>query len=258
MSFFNGFVSSEGFHSFGNKKRESASLPPLNVPPPLRAGAGHLLTLKITLLGIEPPIWRRFVAPSFMRLSDLHKLVQEIMGWEDCHLYEFTIAGNSFSSSRSTLTVDSAFKEGDSYRAENYQLSQLIKSGTVFQYKYDFGDGWEHEIVVENFFDGHGQRDCMYCLDGERACPPEDCGGVPGYETLLEILADPNHPEYEEQLDWVGDDFDSEYFNPREVNENLGTKPPKSLDAPQISKEALKKKKLQRKQKEKAKKRNRK
>ena len=184
-----------------NKPKSGKPLPTLKVPPPLPIGSPKLYTMKVTLLDVEPPVWRRFVAPSFMKLEHLHELLQAFMGWDNAHLYAFTINGKRFSTSERGFSVDAMWDKEDSYDAADYELCQLIKSGMTFHYEYDFGDGWEHEIVVENDTASKDTKHCFYCIEGERACPPEDCGGPGGYEHLLEILSDPNDPEYEERLD---------------------------------------------------------
>jgi len=223
--------------------------------------------MKIALLDVEPPIWRRFVAPSFMTLNHFHVLLQTIMGWNSTHMYAFTINDNRFTGSSHELSfaVDSMWDTEPSYNAANYELCQLIKSGMTIRYEYDFGDGWEHEIIVENDTVSHDTKHCFYCIEGERACPPEDCGGPGGYESLLEILADPEHPEHEEKVEWLefighrDGKFDSERFDPEVCNRTLKVRKPSSSPDQRPNKTAWsKKKKQERKRKEAAKKRNRK
>jgi hypothetical protein len=132
-----------------------------------------------------------------------------------------------------------------------------------FQYEYDFGDRWEHEVIVENDTVNINTKYPIYCVEGERACPPEDCGGVDGYAELLRILANPDDPEYGEKSDWLrfvhSSNFDSERFDPDSCNRGLRVRKPESLNSTSAEQEALrKKKKLERKRKDAAKKRNRK
>ena len=239
------------------KSREP--LPKLHVPPPLPVDSAKLYTMKVTLLDIEPPIWRRFVVPSFMKLNHLHELLQVFMGWDNAHLYAFIINGKRFSTNIRSFAVDAMWDKEPSYEAVNYELCQLIKPSMTFHYKYDFGDGWEHEITVENVTASKDTKYSFYCIEGERACPPEDCGGPGGYKHLLEVLSDPNDPEYKERLGWLGGSFDSEKFNPDACNRVLKVRVPAQLADSKIDQAALRKKKKQeRKRKDAAKKRNRK
>ena len=247
------------------KRKDNSSLPKLKVPPPLPVGSPKLYTMKVTLLDVEPPIWRRFVAPSFMTLDHFHVLLQAVMGWGDAHAYAFTIDNKRFTSQESGFSVDSMWDTQPSYDASEYELCQLIKPGMTFNYEYDFGDGWEHEIIVENDTSNQYQKYCFYCVEGERACPPEDCGGPGGYERLLEILADPEHPEHDDKVEWLewlgfrDGHFDSEKFDPKVSNRRLGVRPPASTGDQREKQNTLyKKKKQERKRKEAAKKRNRK
>ncbi|MEC5317840.1 plasmid pRiA4b ORF-3 family protein [Brenneria populi subsp. brevivirga] len=157
-----------------------------------------LYQLKVSLIGTTPTIWRQFVVPASITLDRLHDVLQIVMGWEDSHLHEF-----SFSKKRFTEQPE------DNSQGEEeglYRLNELLKrKGNKLTYLYDFGDSWEHEILLENGNYKSDEFDApLLCLDGERACPPEDCGGVPGYENLLGILQDPTHEDYEETLEWLG------------------------------------------------------
>jgi len=182
------------------------------------------------------------------------------MGWDDDHLYAFTIDGRRFSTRNlGSFAIDSMWDDEPSYDAANYELCQLIKPGMTFYYEYDFGDGWEHEIIVENNTASKNTEYAFYCIEGERACPPEDCGGPGGYEALLKVLSDPNDPEYEDRLDWLGGPFDSEKFDPDLCNKIFKVRRPGQLSGPKVDQATLRKKKKQeRKRKDAAKKRNRK
>lgn len=173
--------------------------------------------LKITLNYSKPAIWRRFIVNSDMKLPDLHKVIQTVMGWSNSHLHQF-IAGNNFYS----LPDDDSFTESIDYR--KIKLSQILaKEKQSIVYEYDFGDGWEHKIVLEKILHNHEQK-LPLCIDGKRNCPPEDCGGPGGYENLLEIISDPGNEEYDEMIDWLGDDFDPDYFNIEVINDMLKEK----------------------------------
>lgn len=171
--------------------------------------------LKIQLLDIEPVIWRRFVVPASITLDRLHDVIQIVMGWTDSHLHEFTIGNKRY-------TEYPESKE-DGLVCGKYRLGDLIKQkGRTFRYLYDFGDGWEHELVLEEsrYFNPE-LRTKPACLEGERACPPEDVGGVPGYFEFLNALKDPNHEEHERYTQWSGGNFDSERFDLESINWEL-------------------------------------
>lgn len=171
--------------------------------------------LKIQLLDIEPEIWRRFVVPASITLDRLHDVIQIVMGWTDNHLHEFTIGKKRY-------TEYPESKE-DGLVCGKYRLGDLIKQkGRTFRYLYDFGDSWEHELVLEEsrYFNPELRTE-LACLKGERACPPEDVGGVPGYFEFCNVLKDPNHEEHESYMEWSGGDFTSERFDSDSVNWEL-------------------------------------
>ncbi|WP_170161123.1 plasmid pRiA4b ORF-3 family protein [Methylocaldum marinum] len=170
--------------------------------------SAKLLPLRITLSNIDPPIWRRLLVTDDLTFAQLHKVIQAAMGWEDYHMHEFE-AGKV----RVGDATPDPFGPGSVPRLlseKKTRLSDVLGNRRKFRYWYDFGDDWWHEIAIEKRLpdDGLGPR----LLAGERACPPEDCGGPWGYANLLEILADPGRPEYEELREWAGD-FEPERFD---------------------------------------------
>jgi len=168
--------------------------------------------LKVTLRGVKPPVWRRVLAPSDVSLRKLHKVLQIVMGWMDSHLYEFTVGRANFGDRDEDAPWDLR-------SARAAKLSSVAPAvGAKLLYEYDFGDGWQHDVVVEAIVAPEDAVRYPACVAGKRACPPEDCGGSYGYAELLEALADPGHPEHEDRLDWIGDGFDPEAFNLDEVN----------------------------------------
>ena len=171
--------------------------------------------LKIQLLDIEPAIWRRFVVPANITLDRLHDVIQIVMGWTDSHLHEFTIGNKRY-------TEYPESKE-DGLVCGRYRLEDLIKQiGRTFIYRYDFGDSWEHELVLEDSrYVNPELRTELACLEGERACPPEDVGGVHGYFEFYNALKDPSHEEHESSVEWSGGDFDSVRFDFESVNREL-------------------------------------
>ncbi|MFI6449808.1 plasmid pRiA4b ORF-3 family protein [Kitasatospora sp. NPDC050543] len=174
-------------------------------------------TIKVTLRGSQPPIWRRLEVPSGTTLQQLHHLIQAAFGWEDYHMWAFEALRDRYGVADRELGIRSAAAR---------RLDQVAPSvGDRFGYTYDFGDDWEHDILVEAVTDAEPGIAYPRCLTGRRACPPEDCGGMWGYEYLIEILADPAHEEHDERLEWLGldtaDQFDPAAFDLAEINSTL-------------------------------------
>jgi hypothetical protein len=173
--------------------------------------------VKITLRGAKPPIWRRLEVPSDIKLSRLHECVQQAFGWYGYHLWAFSTPSGEFGDPDPELGHRSASARslGDVAPA----------AGDRIRYTYDFGDDWEHEITVEEVRSAEGGVAYPRCTAGRRACPPEDCGGIWGYQELLEVLADPRHPEHAERLEWLGlrsaTEFDAAAFDLDEANRAL-------------------------------------
>jgi hypothetical protein len=183
-----------------------------------RIKSDSVLQLKITLNHIKPPIWRRVLVDSDIKLPDLHKIIQTVMGWTNSHLHQFII-GNQYYS----LPSDESFYKVVDYR--RIKLDSLFNTPkSNFIYEYDFGDGWEHSIVIEKILPRKKNTYYPICIDGKRSCPPEDCGGTFGYENLITIINNPEHEEYDEMMEWLGDYFDPKEFNIDEVNEFLREK----------------------------------
>jgi hypothetical protein len=175
-----------------------------------------ILRLRITLNEIMPTIWRQIEILSNASFWDLHVAIQDSMGWLDCHLHEFLVTdrGNEL---RVGIPDDSGWGEPLIPGWERELSTALSAAGDRVGYTYDFGDGWEHEVILEAI--ESEQPGVVYprCIAGGRRCPPEDCGGPWGYERLLEVLADPNHEEHAELLEWVGGRFDPEAFSAGDV-----------------------------------------
>jgi hypothetical protein len=167
------------------------------------------LQLKITLENIVPPIWRRVVVPEDITFKKLHDIIQRAFGWQDCHLHEFLV-GKTRIGTRSGESFFDA-EEEDIVPESQTTLAEALGGKKKFRYWYDFGDDWLHEIVIEKHLPPDDAVSLALLLDGERACPPEDCGGPWGYAELLTTLADPAHPEHEDMREWAGD-FDPEGF----------------------------------------------
>jgi len=174
--------------------------------------------LKITLQEIEPVIWRRLQVKGQVRLDRLHLMIQAAMGWTNSHLHEFLVKGQRY---RDLEQMCEDIDDPDMNDEEEFRLAKLVGEGDIFEYTYDFGDCWEHEILVEKLIEPEPGIKCPRCLEGSGACPPEDCGGPWGYEELLEALGDPEHEDYGHYRGWVGEDFNPEMFDVDKANKVL-------------------------------------
>ena len=171
--------------------------------------------LKITLRDSKPPIWRRVQLRGDTNLGTLHDIIQEVMGWMDYHLHGFQVGGRHYGRP-SPMDWEPVTDE------RKVQLSQVAPvAGYRFIYTYDFGDDWEHIILVEKILPADPALCYPVCIKGRRACPPEDCGGVWGYEDLLKIIRNPKDKGYAEMLEWVGGEFDPADFGLEETNAAL-------------------------------------
>ncbi len=179
-----------------------------------------ILQLKITLKDIEPKIWRRFLVSDFWTFDKLHRIIQKVMGWENYHLFEF-----KFGNIR-VLPPDEGYLEENELDPKKIKIERYVdKEKQKFEYIYDFGDSWEHEVIVEKITEDKIEDVDKYpkCIEGERACPPEDCGGIGGYERFLELLKtgkDPWKENVQELKEWLGD-WDPERFDIKEINKEL-------------------------------------
>ncbi len=180
-----------------------------------RSRTSVVYQIKVTLKGSKPPIWRRMQVTSTTTFAQLHQILQCVMGWEGDHLYRFDINGMEYGD-------PSMVEEMEGEDARRVTLETLVRGEKdKFLYEYDFGDSWDHELLVEKVLPSEAGKRYPVCLTGKRACPPEDCGGIWGYASFLEAIQDPQHPEHEEMVDWVGGAFDPEAFDLDEVNSEL-------------------------------------
>jgi hypothetical protein len=170
--------------------------------------------ITVTLDHLAPPIWRRLVVSPAVTLRRFHHIVQAAMGWATCHRYRFQQDGREFG------RPDPAgeYLEDDLRFTLKYLL---MKPGDSVKYEYDFRDSWLHTVLLEQVIVGTGAPAQARCIDGARACPPEDCGGVQGYLCLLEVIHNPFHARHREMLAWVGRDFDPQAFDTEAVNRLL-------------------------------------
>jgi hypothetical protein len=180
------------------------------------APAAPIYQIKVSLSGAKPPIWRRLELPADTSLADLHSIIQVAFDWEDCHLHVFETDYGTFGVADREL----------GHRAEAPVTLEQVAPGTGdrLRYTYDFGDDWTHDITVEKVLD---RQAVAYprCTGGRRAAPPEDCGGIWGYTALIEVLGDPEHPEHDDQLEWLGldtaTDFHPDRFDAVEITRSL-------------------------------------
>ncbi len=172
---------------------------------------------KVTLKGIRPPIWRRFQVYDNLTFYEFHHVLQEVMGWHNSHLHLFDVDGWNITDAE---TLASGWNDGDD--EQKVRLNKYVRhEKQKFQYEYDFGDGWEHQLLLEKILSVESSVHYPRCLKGKRSCPPEDCGGAWGYQNMLEALSDKTHLEHEMYIEWVGDEFDSEEFDLGWINELL-------------------------------------
>ncbi|SDH62019.1 pRiA4b ORF-3-like protein [Actinokineospora alba] len=181
------------------------------------AGPAPVYQLKVGLRGAKPPIWRRLEVPADIPLPRLHQVIQIAFDWDDSHLHVFETPFGDFGN---------ADPEVGHQSSRSVTLEQVAPgAGSKLGYLYDFGDAWDHEIVVEKVLEPGKAGTLPRCTGGRRAAPPEDCGGMWGYADLLEILADPTHADHADRIDWLGldeaADFDAAAFSASEVNEGL-------------------------------------
>lgn len=174
--------------------------------------------LKIVLTDVRPQIVRRVLVPEDIRLDALHGVLQAAMGWTDSHLHSFAFGDREFTMPYEEGALEELRMEDE----RTMRLSGLITAPKdTFRYGYDFGDDWQHLVTLEKILPAVPNTDYPICLDGKRACPPEDCGGGWGYAGLLKVLRDPAHPEYKEMRAWVGRKFDAEHFDLEKTNKEL-------------------------------------
>jgi hypothetical protein len=197
-----------------------------------------LYAFRIELIGLTPLVWREFYLPAATSLADFHQAIADVMGWGGGHLYSFSLNGRNRPAPYSGKEVlyfcpGSSFYSDEEDDGEFSDLDQIsleslgLEKDEYFYYVYDLGDCWEHVITVKDL--DHVPKETtrrLGCLAGERACPPDDCGGVEGYENLLKILANPKHKEFQETVDWLRDimrlpNYDPEKFSVAQANLRL-------------------------------------
>jgi len=173
--------------------------------------------LKITLEDVDPPIWRRVQVRSGISLYKLHRVIQAAMGWKDYHLHEFEVQDVAYG-----MTDPATDPPAGLLSDKDHKLGEVVPGPeAAFLYNYDFGDDWLLRVEVEKVIPPEPDRPYPVCLAGERSGPPEDSGGPGGYQDMLEALADPDHPDREEILDWIGENYNPEAFDLQALNRRL-------------------------------------
>jgi hypothetical protein len=167
-----------------------------------------IFQIKINLLGSKPSIWRRVLVPSDFTLEELHWVIQAAMPWTNSHLHQFIDENEKRYSDPRFQLEDVA----DEKRTFVFDLLRKPKDWVV--YEYDFGDGWEHIVELEKVIEADAKQKLPACVAGKRAAPPDDCGGIGGYEHLLDVLKDPEHEEHDDMIEWLGGPFDPAAFDP--------------------------------------------
>ena len=172
--------------------------------------------IKIGLKGARPPIWRRLFIVDSVSLPKLHAVIQAVMGWHNCHLHQFIARGLYYG----TPDPDDDFAE--TLDENKYRLNQFLKrEKDTIVYEYDFGDSWEHQITLEKVLPFDPAETLPSCIKGKGACPPEDVGGIYAFQDFVAALNDPTHPEHDTYLEWVGSEYDPQFFNLDQINARL-------------------------------------
>lgn len=177
--------------------------------------------IKVALHDIVPPVWRRILVESNTSMFGLHKILQTTMGWSNAHLHRFVHKKKFYSNP----TMEEEWTDNRQVDYSGVLIADLLqREKQSMSYDYDFGDGWEHTILLEKILPRMIGTKYPVCIAGKRNCPPEDCGGPFGYHDMLTILANPRHQEYKELKKWLGDQYDPEHFDLNKINTRLSKK----------------------------------
>ena len=182
-------------------------------------GGVALYQLKLTLKWSQPAIWRRVQVRADMKLDRLHEVIQIVMPWMNCHMHQFIVGRTCYGK------LDREFARmgmSETLNEKKYTVADLAPAAKKkFIYEYDFGDGWQHDVVAEKVLPPDAAFKHPTCLAGANACPPDDCGGIPGYYNLLETLANPKHPDHADLKEWIGGAWDAARFDLEDTNKRL-------------------------------------
>jgi hypothetical protein len=189
------------------------------MPAKGKAPVDQIFQIKVTLLGSDPPIWRRLLVPASITLAALHNVLQIAMGWDSSHMHEFRKGKQFYGMPNPDERFFNVPRTIDDRKVQLDEV--LLRVGSNFLYTYDMGDSWEHAIVLEKRLPVDPNLKYPACLGGELASPPEDCGGIYGFYDLLEASRNPEHPRHGELLEWVGEDWNPDAFSLDDVNQRL-------------------------------------
>ncbi len=183
----------------------------------MSAKPAPIYLLEVSLLDIQPRIWRKLLVESSITLKKLHDILQDAMGWTDSHLHQFEVGDATYS-----IPYDDMFDEMDFVDERRVKLNGVLPAArSSMNYLYDFGDSWRHKIKVSKVFEPPVPFELPQCVAGEGACPPEDCGGVPGFFEFVRVMADKTDSEHESMVEWYGAEYDSKHFDIEHVNRLL-------------------------------------
>ncbi|UTV30527.1 plasmid pRiA4b ORF-3 family protein [Photobacterium atrarenae] len=162
-----------------------------------------ILRFRISLSGSEPEIWREIDVPDHYQFWELHVAIQDAMGWLDYHLFTFSPRKQGPTKGK-PIGLPESEHDDSLIAAWDLPVKKYFTTlGNTIDYIYDFGDNWHHEVMLVGMFLAPMDSDYPQCLIGERACPPEDCGGMFGYQNLLEVLSDQEHEDYADMVEWL-------------------------------------------------------
>lgn len=185
-------------------------------------GPPNAVQLRISIDEIEPAVWRRLVVPSEWSLEQLHLSIQAAFNWWNYHCHEFDIGGLRYGDAAESAEA-SAIGDPQVFDEREIRLRDFRSAGIAFTYLYDFGDDWHHTVEIEELLFLESAPRQGTCIDGARARPPEDVGGIAGYERFLEVIGDPKDPEHRETRRWCGGHFDPEWFDLATVDKDVGS-----------------------------------
>lgn len=179
-----------------------------------------IVQIKITLQDTKPVIWRRIQVKKNITFFELHNTIQIAMGWKNSHMFEFR--GNGYSICLPDEMYSEMSMGEEIHDVIETKLSSILKEvNQTLEYEYDFGDGWEHEILVEKFLPIDTSVRYPNCIDGGMNCPPEDCGGTHGFYYLMSVIKDKKHPEHNETIEWLDGGYNPNEFDLEETNKRL-------------------------------------
>jgi hypothetical protein len=183
-------------------------------PTRSQPGTSTALRVRIQLNEVDPVVWRRLLVPGSVKLAKLGQMLLAAMGWNGSHLHAFRVGDTSYGMQDDD---DDDFPD-DEIDEQSVTVLQALRDLQTFTFDYDFGDGWEHDVVIEELIHSDTGLKFAVCLDGERACPPDGVGGPGGYVAFLAAIADPDHEEHADFLEWVGGSFDPAGFDVANAN----------------------------------------